>query len=402
MPWQELSVMDQRLELARLARQPGANKSELARRFGINRSNLNKWVRRYREEGPAGLEDRSRRPHDNPNRTPAAVEAEVLRLRAASNNVWSGRKIAAAMRRAGRPEVPSASTIVEILRRHGRLVAGAATAQGPYRRFERPAPNELWQMDFKGHFALRAGRCHPLGVLDDHSRYALGLQACGNEQQATVREHLVAIFRRYGLPEVMLMDNGPPWGDTGCEAHTALGVWLLRLGIRVTHGRPRHPQTQGKEERFHRTLNAEVLQGRSFRDLAHCQQAFDTWRPIYNHERPHQALGDATPGERYRPSLRSYPERLPAIEYAAGDRVRKVDGDGLISFKARAWRVGKAFRGLSVALRPTLEEGVFGLRFASHGLGTIDLRRDDATARGHVDNADALPTSPQAPQPQQP
>jgi len=394
--------MDQRWELVRLASPPGVNKSQLARRFAIDRSTLNKWTKRYREEGQAGLADRSRRPHENPNRTGASIEAEVLRIRAASNNVWGGRKIAAAMRRGGWAAVPAASTITEILRRHGKLVEGPAGPRGPYCRFERSAPNELWQMDFKGHFPILAGRCHPLGVLDDHSRYALGLEACADEQDLTVRGRLTVMFRRHGLPEVMLMDNGPPWGDTGCEAYTGLGVWLLRLGIRVAHGRPRHPQTQGKEERFHRTLNLELLQGRSFRDIPDCQRAFDDWRPFYNQERPHQALGFATPSERYRPSERSYPEVLPAIEYGAADQVRKVNGDGFISFKSRVWRAGKAFRGLSLALRPTRDDGIWSLHFASHRVGTINLRTGDAKACGYVDNADALPTSPQAPPPQQP
>ena len=132
----------------------------------------------------------------------------------------------------------------------------------------------------------------------------------------------------------------------------------MRLGVRVLHGRPRHPQTQGKEERFHRTFKAEVVNGFSFRDLAECQRAFDDWRPRYNHERPHDALDLATPGERYRPSSRSFPDVLPAIEYAPGDQVRKVDGDGFISFKNRPWRISKALRGEPIALRPSGEDGV--------------------------------------------
>jgi hypothetical protein len=258
-------------------------------------------------------------------------------------------------------------------------------------------------MDFKGHFALDLGRCHPLGVLDDHSRYSLGLQACADERDQTVRGRLVAIFRRYGLPEAMLMDNGQPFGDSG-EAYTALGIWLLRLGIRVAHGRPRHPQTQGKEERFHRTLKVELLQANHFRDLAACQSAFDAWRRRYNHERPHEALALAVPAERYRPSRRSFPEVLPAIEYDADDHVRKVDGGGFISFKNRPWRIGKGFRGLPVALRPSPVDGVFSLHFASHRIGSIDLAAEALKDCGLVDNAPLknAPRCPQGPQPQQP
>lgn len=396
MSWRELSIMEQREEFVRLALVPGANKSELCRRFGISRDKGYKWLRRYAEFGRAGLQDRSRRPQHSPERSSAAVEAEVLRLRAASNNVWGGRKIAAAMRRAGQASVPAASTITAILRRHGKLEQGAGAHPGPHRRFERAAPNELWQMDFKGHFALAAGRCHPLTVLDDHSRYGLGLQACGDERETTVRERLVAVFRRYGLPERMLMDNGPPWGDRAGQPYTRFTVWLIRLGVRVSHGRPYHPQTQGKEERFHRTLKAEVLQGRSFRDLAEMQRAFDRWRQVYNYERPHDALDLTTPGDRYRASARGFPEHLPAIEYGPGDFVRKVDAAGFVSFKNRPLRIGQAFHGQPVALRHTLEDGLFSVHFCTQMLGAIDLRLGAASARGLVDIATAMTTTPRA------
>jgi hypothetical protein len=201
----------------------------------------------------------------------------------------------------------------------------------------------------------------------------------------------------------MLMDGGSPWSDPGGDPHTGFSVWLLRLGIRVLHGRPRHPQTQGKEERFHRTLKAEVVSGRSFRDLADCQRTFDDWRPRYNHERPHEALAMATPAERYRPSSRSFPEVVPAIEYAPGDQVRKVDSGGFISFKNRAWRISKALRGELIALRPTREDGVCAVHYCAHRIATLDLRQTESEACGLVDNAETrCPQGPQAQQQQQP
>jgi transposase InsO family protein len=396
MPWRERSVMDQREEFVRLALLPGANKRELCRRFGISRSNGHKWINRYLRDGRAGLADRSRRPHHSPKRSSAAVETQVLRIRAGSNNAWGGRKIAHVLARDGAVAVPAPSTITAILRRHGKLTNGADAHPGPYQRFERAQPNELWQMDFKGDFALSRGRCHPLTVIDDHSRYALGIEACGCQQDLATRERLTAVFRRYGLPDIMLMDNGSPWGDSGGGRFTAFTVWLLRLGVRVTHGRPFHPQTQGKDERFHRTLKAEVLIGRHFADMASCQQVFDRWRHIYNHHRPHQALNLATPAARYRPSQRSFPEMLPPIEYADGDSVRKADQGGDISFKNRHFRVGKPFRGQPIALRPTAEDGVFSVHFCRHRIGTIDVRAVAHEACGFVDIASAMPTTPQA------
>jgi transposase InsO family protein len=398
MPLRERSIMDQREELVRLALMPGANKSELFRRLGISRSKGYKWLERYASEGSAGLADRSRRPHRSPMRTVEAVETEVLRIRAQSNNAWGGRKIARVLEREGGAAViPSPSTITEILRRHGRLDQGAHEHPGPYQRFERSEPNELWQMDFKGDFTTGRGRCHPLTVIDDHSRYALGVEACGTQQDRPTRERLVAVFRRYGLPVAMLMDNGAPWGDSGGGAFTSFSVWLMRLGIRVTHGRPYHPQTQGKDERFHRTIKAEVLAGRHFADLAACQRAFDCWRHVYNYRRPHQAIGMATPSERYRQSHRSFPETLPPIEHGLGDIVRKADQEGDIRFQTRRIRLGKAFRGEPIALRPTAEDGVFSIHFCTHQIGMADLR----AARGVVDIARAMPTTPPAQQQQQ-
>jgi hypothetical protein len=173
------------------------------------------------------------------------------------------------------------------------------------------------------------------------------------------------------------MDNGSPWGQDVDHPYTPLTVWLLRLGVGVSHGRPYHPQTQGKDERFHQTLKAEVLQGRLFRDLPDAQRAFDAWRPVYNFERPHEALGLATPSSRYRPSLHPFPETLPAIEYGPGDQVRKVQAGGEISWHRRTIKVGNAFRGYPVALRPTLVDGVWDVFFCRHQIKTLDLRGPD-------------------------
>src|SRR5438105_7556132 len=288
MPWRERSVMDEREEFVSLALAAGANRSELCRRFGISREKGYKWLRRFEATGRSGLADRSRRPKTSPTQTVAAIEAQVLQIRAESNNAWGGRKIERALRDAGVAQVPSASTITEILRRHGKLEKSAAEHPGRWQRFERAVPNELWQMDFKGHFELLRGRCHPLTVIDDHSRYALGVEACSDEQDKTVRERLTTIFRRYGMPVAILMDNGSAWGARPEQPLTMFAVWLMRLGIRACHRRAYHPQTQGKDERFNRTLKAEVLNGKSFADLTQCQAAFDRWRPKYNCVRPHQ------------------------------------------------------------------------------------------------------------------
>jgi hypothetical protein len=239
-------------------------------------------------------------------------------------------------------------------------------------------------MDFKGHFPLAGGRCHPLTLLDDHSRYALEIGACADEREATVRAHLERLFRRYGLPRRILADNGPPWGAADPLCFTRLGVWLLDLDIAISHGRPYHPQTQGKEERFHRTLKAEVLAGRSFAGLAEAQAAFDAWREVYNTRRPHEAIGLEVPASRYRASTRDMPRAIALPDYEPEALVRTVCSTGRITFKGRQYRFSKAFAGRRVALRPTSTDGVFDLCYRRHILAQVDLRQDVAKSVHHV------------------
>lgn len=376
MPFRECSIVSQREEFCRLALLPGANVQELCRRWGVSSTAAYKWLGRYRLEGAAGLEDRSRRPLTSPGRTDEAMEALVLSIRR-DHPTWGGRKIRRVLERDGPGFAPSASTITQILRRWGQLDGPRAGEARDWVRFEHPEPNDLWQMDFKGHFAMRHGRCHPLTVLDDHSRYSLELGACADERDQTVRGRLTLTFRRYGMPWRMLADNGSPWGSTGGEI-TRLGVWLLDLGIALTHGRPYHPQTQGKDERFHRTLKADVLADRMFEDLAQVQRAFEDWRQVYNHVRPHEALALETPASRYRNSPRTMPDRIEPPQYEPGDIVRKVSKGVWISFRNQRWKCSKALIGRWVVLRPTEHDGLFDLCYRRHVFSQIDLREDKA------------------------
>ena len=355
-----------------LALAEGSNMRELCRRFGVSPTTGYKWLVRHAAEGRAGLHDRSRRPEHSPGRTPGALEARVLALRD-EHPAWGGRKLRRRLLDLGVTGVPGASTITGILRRNGRLDGERSAAHRPFVRFEHAAPNDLWQMDYKGHFATGRERCHPLTVLDDHSRFSVCLEACADERAVTVQERLTATFRRYGLPWRILADNGAPWGDDADSPHTWLTVWLLRLGVAVSHGRPYHPQTQGKAERFHRSLVAELLGHQPFADLADCQRRFDAWRHVYNTERPHQAIDLDVPLARYCPSPRTFPEDLPPIEYDSADIVRRVDAAGKLYFRNRRFRIGRAFRGHDVALGPAIRDGCFNVFFADHLVATIDL-----------------------------
>jgi transposase InsO family protein len=364
--------MDQRREFVRLALQEGANRRELCRRFGISPDVGYKWLRRW-QAGDRELLDQSRRPKRMPRRSAAAVEVQVVAVRD-KHPAWGARKIAHCLKRDGQI-VPVPSTVHRILCRNERIKPSENAPPNPGHRFEKEAPNQLWQMDFKGHMPLANGtRCHPLTVIDDHSRYVPCLKACANEQRPTVQEHLTATFRRYGLPEAFYIDNGSPWGDTSGVRWTGLKVWLLKLGIRVVHARPCHPQGRGKNERFHRTLNAEVFAMRPFRTLPEVQRALDAWRMVYNLERPHQGLDMNVPADRFRPSSRVLPARIPKVQYDLGETVRTVSSTrSYISFKGQFWKVPKAFVGERLAIRPLDRDGNYGIFFASWQVASIDL-----------------------------
>jgi transposase InsO family protein len=371
--------MDLKLEFVALALAEGANRRELFRRFGISATLGYRLLSRYAAQGEAGLEARSRRPRGSPRTTSDEIEAAVMAVRS-EHPAWGGRKIAAVLRRQGLA-APSPSTVTQILRRHGVALGTFGGGQQAFIRFEHPAPNDLWQMDFKGHVGLGSGsgRLHPLTVLDDHSRFCVVLEACADQERQTVKSSLIKAFRLYGRPWRITADNGPPWGAGMAgggvgRPWTALGVWLLEQDIALSHSRPYHPQTQGKDERFHRTLKAEALSGPPFADLAQAARHLQSWRTIYNTQRPHEALDLRTPIERYTSSPRPYRSAIVPFAYGPDDLPRRVD-DGRISFKAQRIRVPKAFSGKTVVLRPTNIDGRYDLVFRAKTITTIDLRR---------------------------
>lgn len=374
MSWKAVDTVSLRLEFVELAMKDGANISELCRRFGVSRTTGYKWIRRFTEEGSKGLTDRSRRPKSSPTASPDEIVGEALKIRD-KHPAWGARKIKKRLEVLDVKDVPAVSTINSILKRNGCITAEASRKSRTFTRFEHPEPNDLWQMDFKGHFGMTNGkRCHPLTILDDHSRYSIALRAMDTEKRVPVQGELTNVFRRFGLPAAMLMDNGPPWGTSQKGGHTQFEIWLMMLGIRVIHSRPRHPQTNGKDERFHRTLDVEVLQGRTFADLLATQKQFDPFRECYNHERPHQALEMEVPASRYQPSPRSFPEEIPDWDY--GDQqTRKVSSSSCIQFQKQRFKIGKAFCGKYVAIRPGTEDAVFHVYFRNSCIKTIDLNR---------------------------
>jgi transposase InsO family protein len=378
--------MEQRLEWVMLASKRSLSLEDLAGRAGVCRKTLYNWRRRFGSEGREGLIDLPTTPLVSPERTSEEMESLVVSVRE-RNPRWGARKIRSYLEKAGEGDLPAASTVHRILARRG-LVDAEGVAK-TWKRFEMEAPNLLWQMDFKGHIPTRNGkRCHPMTVLDDHSRFALALDACGDEKGETVKGRLTETFRRYGVPDSIITDNGSPWGaPTSPDSFTQLAIWLIRNGVRIRKTGPYHPQTNGKVERFHRTLKAEVLQARDFADLDECREAFEQWRHVYNFQRPHQALGMKTPSELYEISPITFQERPPEIVYGPDDEVRKVQHGGWIDFRGFKFRVGKALKGLPVAVRPTVEDGVFEVHCVRQYLLQLNLR--DAPPGGHPGDDDS-------------
>lgn len=373
MSWRATTVQDERRALVRAVSEGGETMTAVTQRLGVSRATGYKWLERWQREGEAGLADRSRKPWTSPRQTPAEMEERVCQLRR-QHPAWGGRKLQRRLLDLGFEHVPSPSAITDILGRN-ELLEPTRRLRRDWQRFEAEEPNQMWQMDFKGDFALPSGRCYPLTVLDDHSRFNLCLQACANQRSETVKSFLIPVFATYGLPEVILIDNGPPWGNGhAAQPHTAFTAWLISQGTYVSHGRPYHPQTRGKDERFHRSLKLEVLRQGGWLDLDDVQAALDRWRSVYNQERPHQALGYTVPATRYRSSPRMPTEKPLDPPYLGSDEKRRVQGLGEISFKGRTLHVGRAFKGQTVALRATEEEGVWDVHYYHQRVARVDLR----------------------------
>lgn len=367
-------MSDERQKLVALAQAPGVNLTQLAKRFGVSRKTLYKWKSRAAEQpgviGGGWALDQSRRPGSCPWRTAAGVEQQVADLRR-EYPCWGPRKLRHVMEQKGVADLPSTSTIAAILHRLGLIDREESLKRVEFVRFERSRPNELWQMDFKGPFAVGQGKCHPLTIVDDHSRFGLCVCALPGESGEVTRPALTEVFRLYGLPECMLLDNGSCWGRVGA-VYTAFTAWLLRLGVRVSYARPYHPQTKGKNERFNRTLKGEAIGERYFNTLHDWQKQFDKFLLTYNTVRPHEGIEMAVPSSRYQVSPRAFPEHLPQIEYLEGDVIRQVGQSGYLSWNKQRFHVGRAFGGDPVAMRPTRVDGVFEVFYCYQRIAIIN------------------------------
>jgi transposase InsO family protein len=344
MAWKRMDVQEQRVRFVVTASREEKPLAAVCREFEISRPTGYLWLKRYKESGIAGIAERSRRPHSSPERTPAEKEAHVIAARKQYPD-WGARKLKVVLAKQ-KVELP-ASTIQRVLARHD-LIREQDRHRPALQRFERSAANELWQMDFKGrkHWNLEVG---PLSVLDDHSRYVTVLQALAGTRAELVREQLEQAFTGCGVPDAMLMDHGIPWwSEKAPTGATSLTIWLMKQGIRLHWSGYRHPQTQGKVERFHGELERAWLLRRGIeREI---QPWLDGYRWEHNHVRPHEALGMKTPASVWQKSRRVYDPHPPAWEYPSGSRVVKVDSSGKLDAYGGRWFISGALCGERVQL----------------------------------------------------
>ena len=374
MSWNaEKSLEEVRLEFLDRWAEGKASVLSLCREYGISPKTAYKW--RKRKASGDSLSDRSRRPKSSPNATSAPIVSEVLALRDAHPTL-GGRKISLMLKRRGLTDVPAGSTVTDILRRHGLLSERAVAEATHLRRFSKATPNEMWQVDFKGHFKLSSGkRCHPLNAVDDCSRYAVISTPLLNETFEAVRPPFVSAFREYGLPETILCDNGNPWGVPQRSGITAFEAWAMELGVLVIHGRPLHPQTQGKEESFNKSWKRECLERLGpLPDLLDVITETELFRSFYNDERPHFGIGGKVPSDIYRRSPRAYPEKIEEWAYPDTMHVRLVGCNGHISWHDTPVFVGEGLRGKRIAMvESDSHPGCANLIFRDFRIGRLNL-----------------------------
>lgn len=356
MPWRESSVLEERIRFVILASREGSNKAELCREFGVSRQTGYTWLKRYAEGGANQVVDRSRRPVHSPLRTRAEIEQRIVELRQHWPD-WGAAKLQTILQQQEPGwEAISARTVHRVLLRHG-LIRDKDRHARADKRFERSAPNELWQMDFKGPQHRNQGSpVGPLSILDDHSRYLVALEHLGSTRMAGVQATLQRTFEEAGVPEAMLIDHGTPWWNPASPwGISELSVWIMQQGVRLAFSGIRHPQTQGKVERMHGALQLAVWRRRANPEDQHW---LDLFRHEYNYIRPHEALAMATPSSRWRPSPRPFQPSPPQWEYPPSMQVVGLYGEGQLYWHKRRWEISNALRRQRVGIEVLADRAI--------------------------------------------
>lgn len=367
MPWRSKTVEKLREEFIEAAKTT-TNFSSLCRGFGITRKTGYKWIERYKSG--FDLSDRSKKPKVIANKTSEEVEKLILSLRN-DNPGWGSKTIKKVLENQGYNNIPCAKTVNNILNRNGCILKEESEKRHKYLRFQKKHCNEMWQTDFKGDFEMNNGkRCYPLDIIDDCSRYLIKITPF-DETKNVVISTFEKAFEEYGLPLSVLSDNGAQFVGLR-QGYTQFEKWLMCLDVLPVHGRVRHPQTQGKIERFHRTLNNELLKHKSFDDIDHVDKEMQAWREKYNNVRPHEALNMLTPADVYEKSQRKYPKKISEYEYSGEYPVLKVNSKGYISFNWQRLYFSETFAREYLEIRPNPDGNSFFACFRNFRIAEFD------------------------------
>ncbi len=371
MPWKESCKRMLRIEFVEAVLNGNMTKSEACRQYGISRPTGDKWIARYLNG--ESLNDRSRRPFKTANRIPKETEDFLVAYRKKYPAIGAV-KIRRMLENEGQTNLPSASTINAVFKRNGLITREASLNADPCHHFEKKTPNEMWQADFKGHFKMLNGqRCHPLNIIDDCTRFNICCDPKLDETLESIRPTIELVFKEYGLPRIFLCDNGNPWGVSQSTGFTKFEVWLMDLGILTIHGRWRHPQTQGKEERFNGSLKREHLRFVTISNLEDAERELAAYREFYNHKRPHHALDLDTPASRYKPSERRYPETIESWVYPSEYELRSIKETGYFTYKGQGYFLSEAMGGKTVGIRESSHSRCITLHYRQFKIAKIDL-----------------------------
>ena len=367
MPWKDKTVEELRKEFVEAA-ESCSNFSLLCREFGITRATGYKWVKRYENEET--LSDRSRRPNITANKTSEVIEAQIVETRTVHPG-WGAKKIKVSLETKGM-EMPCVKTVNNILNRYGCISKEEALKHKAFTRFEKERCNEMWQTDFKGEFKMQDGKyCFPLDIFDDHSRFVIRIkpsESTSNVVLPTFRE----AFYEYGMPDSVLSDNGAQFAGFR-QGYTQFEKWLMNHDILPIHGRIKHPQTQGKIERFHRAMNQELLNHYTPKDISDAERVFNDWRNCYNNERPHEALGMKCPSDIYVPSERTYRDQVDKYEYSGKYHVIKVNNWGYVRFDRWQIYLSETMIDERIEFRPNPNGDTFIACYRNFAIGEFDV-----------------------------
>lgn len=375
MPWKETCAMEERMKLVMYYLEHEWPMAALCRQFGISRKTGYKIVQRFIEEGVDGLKDRSRARCHHPNAICGVVEQAVLAARH-KHPTWGPKKLRAWLdRQDSGVSWPAASTIGQILYRHGLTVPRRRSRKTTVYRepfMGCDSPNAVWSADLKGWFKTGDGvRCDPLTITDNHSRFLLRCQAVSPTSHEMIQPVFEAAFREYGLPVAIRTDNGPPFATTTVGSLSRLSIWWLKLGIIPERIEPGKPAQNGRHERMHRTLKQETASPPQ-RTWRRQQEAFDRFRREYNEDRPHEAIGQHPPASLYSPSPRPYPLIVPEITYPEDTMVRKVRSQGDIKWKNHQIYLSETLAGELVAFRKVTDR-LLDIYFGPIKLAQLDI-----------------------------